>query len=201
MSATDLRDEPIELDDYPADIFFAYVESRELLRESELFEYARDLPWVQYVLAERKGGGRKPPHALLYLDCVNARYFAGLPWRGERCDPRDERQSALRRERLLALDRREFLVVGLFLDPKADLRVTDAGRLAASTWHVIRLNPFDGIPVVSSADYDFAEPVIQAARLQYVDSCRDNELRSLTNVFNLNFLPDAELGGFTERYR
>jgi hypothetical protein len=132
----------------------------------------------------------------MWLDCLNANYFAELAWRGESCDIGSTEHSEQRKQRLSSLDLVQSVAVALLLSD-ADLNVKAFTNLSTTSWHRISLHHSRGLPVAVASNFDFGAQVVRMMGLEYEGQCSDGETTSLLAVFNLNFVPDANLDGRT----
>jgi hypothetical protein len=178
-------------DAYRADEYFAFIDDEEEL-DAQLLEGPAE-HWWSAIAQARRQRDLPPPSKLFWLDCVSARYFEALPWRLEICDVGNVSNSARRREQIGALDASQFIIVPLFLSSGPDERFIST-QFAESDWHRVVVAEEKGLPVLSAPDYDFELGIGVLRYLRYAAECTEGERVSLRNVFNLNFLPDAEIG-------
>lgn len=172
--------------------FFAFVEDSEALM-SEWKEPPWD-PWLNQLFLARKRMQLPPPTQLLWLDCVSAPYFDQLDFRDEEFSIDNAVKSEQRRQDILALEPKRFRIVPLLLSSEpGDLDIAD--QLAQAEWHRITIDDTrEGLPVLTAPDYDLVEGV-DLRYLQYSRECNAAEVQSLRSVFNLDFVPDINLGG------
>jgi hypothetical protein len=184
-----------ELVPYGPQEYFAFVEGDELLDPGALRR--NEAAWWAPILERRRQLGFAPPDRFVWLDCVSARFFAELPWRKEICEIGDVEQARRRRAQIQALREHasQFIVVPLFMSRYDELPSFEKS-FGAADWHRIEIGPQPGVPVLVSEqlDFDHAGSKAQLRNLRYIAECYGDELRSLRNVFNLDFLPDADLG-------
>jgi hypothetical protein len=181
-------------EDYGSDHYFAFVESTDEF-DSEA-KHGND-QWgnrIAALLQQRMEAGTKWPERLVWLDCVHAPYFASLPWRDDPCEVNNPDQATARRELIQAFDPSAFRVALLLTNLTFDEVPVDFGAPTGVLWHRVRLGKEGSLPVTTGADFDL-EGDAQSLRFTYLGLCTEDERASLNNVFNFNFLPDANLGG------
>ena len=184
-----------ELVPYGPNEYFGFVEGDELIDPGALRR--NETAWWAPILERRRQLGLATPDRLVWLDCISARFFAELPWRKQICEIGNAEHSRRRRAHIQALREHvsQFIVVPLFMSRYDELPSFEKSFEAAD-WHRIEIGQQPGIPVLTSEqlDFDHAASKAQPRNLRYIAECYGDELRSLRNVFNLDFLPDADLG-------
>lgn len=194
MIITNSRDaEPIPLGPYGKDEFFAFVESAD-----ELDKTGHDLDglgsdWFGALLKVRGDQGLSEPTQFVWLDCVRANYFAELTWRGETCDINNAIEAARRRDRIASLDGSKFIVMPLLLSRHIEAERSTFLQLMEVSWHRVTIGTQAGLPVLVAPDFDLEPGERNVLNFRYEMICDEAERTSLTAVFNLNFLPDANL--------
>jgi hypothetical protein len=175
--------------------YFGFVEGDEPLDPGAL-QRNEAACWAP-ILERRRQLGLAPPDCFVWLDCVSANFFAQLPWRKEICEIGNVEQSRRRRAQIQALREHasQFIVVPLFMSRHDELPPFEKS-FGAADWHRVEIGEQPGIPVLASEqlDFDHAASKAQRRNLRYIAECCGDELRSLRNVFNLDFLPNADLG-------
>ena len=174
---------------YGPDDYFAFVESNdpcppEMLRDA----------LTEPIRKERDHLDLPKPNRLVWVDCIEARYFMQLGWRDELCHIGRASESAKRRGELRRLERSKFLVGLLLLDARGDAEGGTAAELTRAGWHRVAFSPSEGIPVLVGPDFDLAPDATNLRRLRYLGRCSDLERKSLANAFSLDFLPTARIG-------
>jgi hypothetical protein len=181
---------------YGTDDYFAFVESFDpLVTRNPQPQTPRGPGAHDKLLEERESLGLPRPNSVIWLDCVHSRYFMQLPWRSDPCRIGNPNDSARRRENLQLLDRKKFLVGILFMDTRGAAESAAATAFANAAWHrVTLLLTSAGVPIMTAPDFDLnANDGPQLRYLRYQALCTPTERKSLTNVFSLDFLPDAKL--------
>lgn len=186
---------PSQHDSYMENDYFAFVESFEFLDPKAVSGVIKFPDDWDSILEIRGRKGLELPSAALWLDCVKADYFASLDWRDDECQINNKGHSDRRRKLLMDLDTSQFVVALLLIDVDGESERDEFGRFSEMSWHVIQLDPTDGLPVLAAPDFDL-DPHLQ--KMRYVKHKRflnESEFKSLSNVFSLNFLPDTKLDG------
>ena len=170
--------------------YFAFVEAIDAL-DDKAMKNREGLPeyWPD-ILSLRDAADLKHPTHRIWLDCVRRDYFLNLEWLHEPCR-RDQLEDAnRRRQRLLDMDVDQFAVVLLLFN--SEDAAGNIEQFREGSWHDIALNPSSGLPVVAAPDFDLVEA--RPCYIQGHEAAQANR-HLLQNVFNLDFLPDADLGG------
>lgn len=172
-------------------IWYAFVESEDPF--SPPSEFDPSLLWWMKSCDPLMKAGYPAPDQLIWLSCIKASYFNNLEWRDEECQPANEEQSQTRRDRLLSLEESELRVIPLLLNASLKTHSAILQQLASHDWHVISTSEIGGIPVWMFPEFG-REAEGTMTTTTYHRECAEDELRSLRLVFNLDFLPDIELG-------
>lgn len=173
---------------YRNDEYFAFVEASE-----SLDILARDrrqaLPaeWDP-LLIRRWVEGYGLPTRVLWLDCVHAPYFHGLPWRDEACDLADPVQIAQRRRRLAEIEARRVVNLLVLLDLRQEAERICGHQLPEGGWHRIRLDNGHGLPVLGGIP---GTSDMRQQTLAYGKPCSVQERTALESVFNPALLSAA----------
>lgn len=180
--------------------YYAFVESIEPLSIEKdpprPFAPEERPPGWRSVLESRIGEDLPKPTHAIWLDCVSARYLDVLDWRYERCRPGNREESATRRKQLLALDGNQFVAALVLVSNDHLDESTPLQAFGTADWHVIQLGKETGIPASIGIDFEEALelPDTTIRRVHWHETCSGDLLITLRNVFNLNFLPDADFG-------
>ena len=177
---------------YDLDEYFAFIESSDELdpkAETELPD------WWRRVVGERGRKDRPAPDHLVWIDCVHARLFEELPWRDEICPIGDPDAAERRRQQIRELDPGMLVVAPLLLTRRFAIEGLLLADLGEAAWHRVRLGLVGEIPTVMAPDFDLDPQFSRWVYFERYMTCSKSERRSLENVFNLNFLPDATLDG------
>ena len=178
--------------DYDADEYLAFVESSDDLDPKN---HEVKLPeWWERIVAERERLDRPEPDHLIWLDCVHARSFEALPWRDEACAIGDEVAAARRRQQIIELAP-QLIVAPLLVTRRFSAEGLLLADLGEAAWHRVRLGKSGVIPTVIAPDFDLEPDSCRWVYFTYHSTCTEPERLGLENVFNLNFLPEATLGG------
>jgi len=180
---------------YGPDDYFAFVESMEPVATRRTLPQNSTEDITGRLLVARDRLGLSAPGTAVWLDCVQSRYLLQLPWRNEVCREGSADDAARRRKQIRALDRSKFRVGLLFIDARNDAESATALAFSRTAWHrVTLLNQAEGIPIMMDADFDIGIDTGDMRFLRYLTQCSSGELRSLLNVFNLDFIPTASFG-------
>jgi len=170
--------------------YFAFVEGVEEIGKSAA---PKDAPeWWRQVLQKRKP--LPLPTHCIWMDCVRVRDFLELDWRFEACEIGDVKQGDTRRDRIMSLPGTMFRIVVVLLSKHSAAEAKILTAFNESAWHRIILGPRPGAPAVVGPDFDLEEGGIEYLKLEHYGACPPDERGQLLNVFNLNFIPDAEFG-------
>lgn len=170
--------------------YFAFVESIDTLDGERLRDRDALPGYWSHILDIRNAGALDPPTHRIWLDCVRRDYFLSLDWREETCTRNRIDDANKRRRQLLEMDTDQLATVLLLMNRDDEDDALE--RLQEGSWHQIELRPSHGLPVVVAPDFDLV-----AARLYYLrwkDEVPQLERDWLLNVFNLEFVLDADLG-------
>lgn len=176
------KTKPNPIGPYRPNQYFAFVESYDVSEELS----------IRRVRSNRRGRYSLFFYTM-WLDCINAQYFAELDWRDDSCEINNPSDSKRRRTLIQDLDASKFSVARI---DGSSSGLGIPGELAVfgeSAWHLVDFETPEGIAAQVGTDFDLegaAELFIQHDRFP-----SDYELASLKNVFNLDFLPDADLDG------
>lgn len=170
--------------------YFAFVEAIDAL-DGEALKQSKDMPeyWLD-ILSRRSDDDLKDPTHRIWLDCVRQDYFLNLDWRNETCRRNQFDDANRRRHELLEMDADQFAAI--FLLVNAADAAGNIEQFREGSWHEITLSPSTGLPVVAAPDFDLAE--VQPCYIRGYEATEANR-NLLLNVFNLDFLPDADLDG------
>ena len=171
----------------------AFVESSDDL-DPDYFEQ-KEPEWWQRILNERGRLERPTPDHLVWLDCVHARSFMQLPWREDACEIGDAGAAARRREQIKSLDPSILIVAPLLITRRFAAEGLLLVELGEAAWHRVKLDEHGDIPTVIAPDFDLEAEYCRWVYFDHRAKCSEPERATLQNVFNLNFLPEAELGG------
>lgn len=174
-------------------MYLAFVEAIDQL-DGDALKTRDGMPdyWID-ILDERNVASLDLPTHRIWLDCVRSDYFSGIEWRHETCRRNDDAAASRRRHQLLDLDPDQFATVLLLLSPN-----DGSGGAAAleqfqeGSWHEVELNSLRGLPVVAASDFDLV--VAQRCYFEWQHEVAELERDVLRNVFNLDFIPDADWG-------
>jgi len=171
--------------------YFSFVESMDAFGS---FEGVENPPaWLESLRIDRKQGVLETPHWVVWLDCVKADLFAQLKWRLPPWDPDNEDHAQTRRLQILDMPKEMFRVAVLLLSDKEQAEDSARGQFAEAAWHRITMGPkLPGIPVVAAGDFD----LVGGAReqIRHHGQCSDEERSSLVQVFNFDFIAEADFG-------
>ena len=169
--------------------YFAFVEGIDAL-DGEALKNSKGLPeyWPD-ILTRRNDDDLKHPTHRIWLDCVRLDYFINLDWLHETCKRNYFDDANRRRQQLLEMDSDQFAVILLLFHP--DDAAGNIEQFREGSWHEITLNPSTGLPVVAAPDFDLVEA--QSCYIHGHEATEANRI-ALLNVFNLDFIPDADLG-------
>jgi hypothetical protein len=181
----------IPLPQYRADEFFAFVESSD-----DFDPDAKNQPpeWWRRINVERIRRGRPSPDHLIWLDCISADAFGSLPWRDELCEINDREQALRRRSQINDIDASALVVAPLLLSRTFKEEAELIAGFGEAAWHLVRLGPDGPIPTLVAPAFEVETAESRTLTFEYGAVSTDPERASLTNVFNFNFLPDADLG-------
>jgi hypothetical protein len=177
-------------------IWYAFVESQDPFVLPRTKPEGRE--WWMQVLEARQTGRLRRPNRITWLSCIRAEYFQALPWRGEPCEVGNADEADRRRERLLSLKPGALRIMPLLLSSADKQESATYRQLGKHDWHRIRTDLGSTLPVFSAMDFD-VEETGGLIGLDYLGPCTPEELTALRAVFNLNFLPDADLSDDEER--
>ncbi len=173
------------------DAYFAFVESMDGFSTFEEIETPPD--WLECLRIDREKLGLNAPHRVVWLDCVKAEQFTKLDWREQPWDANNEDHARIRRERILDLPQEMFRVVVLLLSMKEGTEESVYGQFAEAAWHRITMGPtLPGIPGVAADDFDLIGGTRE--QISYLGRCSDEERSSLVQVFNFDFIAEADFG-------
>jgi len=170
--------------------YFAFVEAIDPLGE-EAMKNREWLPEYWADILERRHADSKLPTHRIWLDCVRRDYFLALDWVHQPYPRNEPDAHSQRRQHLLGMDADQFATILLLL---SDTDVAGGmEQIQEGAWQEVTLSPSLGLPVVAAADFD----LIEAQPCYITGQDAENEHRDLLlSVFNLDFLPDADLGEY-----
>jgi hypothetical protein len=173
------------------DAYFAFVESMDAFSS---FEGVRNPPeWLTVLRIDRKQDALEIPHWVVWLDCVRADLFAHLKWRLQPWDPDNGDHTQTRRLQILDMPSEMFRVAVVLLSDKEQAEALARGQIAGAAWHRITMGPkLAGIPVVAAEDFDLVGGVRE--QIRHHGQCSDEERSSLVQVFNFDFIAEADFG-------
>jgi hypothetical protein len=174
------------------DAYFAFVESVDAFSSFEGVENPPD--WLNSLRVDRKQDALETPHWVVWLDCVKADLFARLEWRLPPWNPDIEDHAQSRRLQILDIPREMFRVAVLLLSDKEQAEDLARGQFVEAAWHRITMGPkLVGIPVVAAEDFDLIGG--EREQIRHHGQCTEEERSSLVQVFNFDFIAEAEFGG------
>ncbi|HKT27594.1 hypothetical protein [Dyella sp.] len=170
--------------------YFAFVEAIDPLSD-EAMKHRERLPEHWPGILDRRHPDSRPPTHRVWLDCVRRDYFLDLDWVRapyKRSMPEVDNQ---RRHLLLEMDVDQFATILLLLSD-TDIH-GGVEQIQEGSWQEIILSPSVGLPVVAAADFDLIDA--QPCYITGQDAAKEHR-DLLLNVFNLEFLPDADFGEY-----
>ncbi|HTV87148.1 MAG TPA: hypothetical protein VME63_17245 [Dyella sp.] len=171
-------------------LYYAFVESTDALDGKRLDDRAGLPEYWPGILTRRREASLYEPTHRVWLDCVRRDYFLDLDWRTEPCERNNIEHANKRRRQLLGMDPHQLATVLLLTHREDEDGAMEP--LQEGSWHRIELGSFHGLPVVVAPDFDLI--AAQEHYLRWYGEVTQLERDWLANVFNVDFVPDAQWG-------